>query len=457
MWKKAVQSQEETEKILRSTEGENRSKRAQVFKIIIDAENKQWYTECNTDGRTELMELYVTKNQKKLRCGITTGTCCTAAALASARLLFCVCGNKENGQEEAVNLRLPGGSQMQVPVFMSERTDDFAEYYVVKDSGDDPDVTNHAKIYAGVRILPDETEPQKDWFCDEERKGLYLTGEEGIGRVTREGLPEKTGQAAINPVPRKMIFGAVREVLKLADVSERVLITVRIPGGEELAERTFNRKLGIVGGLSVLGTTGILEPMSEKAIVDTIETEIRQRAAAGEKNLLLTPGNYGRGYVSEYLQLDMDSSVKCSNYIGETIDLAVSYGMERILLVGNIGKLVKLAAGIMNTHSKVADGRREIMALYTFLAGGSRELAEKIMSCINTEEMIPLLEKAGLREAVMEKLQEAIDSYVRHRGGSKVTIAVMLFSEHFGFLTQTKETAELLPYFTGRNERKDET
>ena len=231
MWKKAVQSQEETEKILRSTEGENRNKRAQVFKIIIDAENKQWYTECNTDGRTELMELYVTKNQKKLRCGITTGTCCTAAALASARLLFCVCGNKENGQEEAVNLRLPGGSQMQVPVFMSERTDDFAEYYVVKDSGDDPDVTNHAKIYAGVRILPDETEPQKDWFCDEERKGLYLTGEEGIGRVTREGLPEKTGQAAINPVPRKMIFGAVREVLKLADVSERVLITVRIPGG----------------------------------------------------------------------------------------------------------------------------------------------------------------------------------------------------------------------------------
>lgn len=125
--------------------------------------------------------------------------------------------------------------------------------------------------------------------------------------------------------------------------------------------------------------------------------------------------------------------------------------------MGNIGKLVKLAAGIMNTHSKVADGRREIMALYTFLAGGSRELAEKIMSCINTEEMIPLLEKAGLREAVMEKLQEAIDSYVRHRGGSKVTIAVMLFSEHFGFLTQTKETAELLPYFTGRNERKDET
>ena len=254
-----------------------------------------------------------------------------------------------------------------------------------------------------------------------------------------------------------MIADAVDEECRQYKYGGKIKITLSIPGGEKIAKKTFNPRLGIVGGLSVLGTTGILEPMSEKAIVDTIETEIRQRAAAGEKNLLLTPGNYGRGYVSEYLQLDMDSSVKCSNYIGETIDLAVSYGMERILLVGNIGKLVKLAAGIMNTHSKVADGRREIMALYTFLAGGSRELAEKIMSCINTEEMIPLLEKAGFREAVMEKLQEAIDSHVRHRGGSKVTIAVMLFSEHFGFLTQTKETAELLPYFTGRNERKDET
>ena len=402
------------------------------------------------------MELYVTKNQKKLRCGITTGTCCTAAALASARLLFCVCGNIAEDQDETVVLRLPGGSKTEVPVFLSERTDDFAEYYVVKDSGDDPDVTNHVKIYAGVRILPDGTEPQEDWFCDEEREGLYLTGGEGIGRVTREGLPEKKGQAAINPVPRKMILEAVREVLILADVTEKVLITVRIPEGKELAERTFNGKLGIIGGLSILGTTGILEPMSEKAIVDTIETEIRQRAAAGEKSLLLTPGNYGRGYVSEYLHLDMDSSVKCSNYIGETIDLAVSYGMERILLVGNIGKLIKLAAGIMNTHSRVADGRREIMALYAVLSGGPRELAEKIMGCINTEEMIPLLEEAGLREAVMEKLQEAIGGYIRHRGGSKVQIGVMLFSEHFGFLTQTKETAEILPYFTGRAERKDE-
>ena len=184
------------------------------------------------------MDLYVTKNQKKLRCGITTGTCCTAAALASARLLFCVCGNIAEDQDETVVLRLPGGSKTEVPVFLSERTDDFAEYYVVKDSGDDPDVTNHAKIYTGVRILPDGTEPQEDWFCDEEREGLYLTGGEGIGRVTREGLPEKKGQAAINPVPRKMILEAVREVLILADVTEKVLITVRIPEGKELAERT---------------------------------------------------------------------------------------------------------------------------------------------------------------------------------------------------------------------------
>lgn len=384
------------------------------------------------------MDQYVTKNQKQLRCGITTGTCAAAAAEAAAALLLM------NIHRENTVVRTPKGIDVTVPVFLMEKTGEKAEFMVVKDSGDDPDVTNHAKIYASVEILPEDKVMADTVFRNEDYKGLYLDGGEGIGRVTREGLEQHIGQAAINKIPRTMLFQAVGEICRLAEFEGRILITVRIPEGKELAARTFNPKLGIEGGISVLGTTGILEPMSEKAIIDTIETEIRQLSARGIKNLLVTPGNYGQGYVSDYLQMELSGSVKCSNYIGETIDLAISYGMENFLLVGNIGKLVKLAAGIMNTHSRVADGRCEIMAVHAILCGANGRMADRIMKCINTEEMISLLTEWNLKEAVMESICNKIKEHVDRRTGGRMKTGVMLFSEHYGFLGQTNGTQELL-------------
>ncbi len=393
------------------------------------------------------MEQYVHKNQKTLRRGITTGTC--AAAAAGAAALRLLTGN----EVEHMTVRMPAGMTVEVPVFsaacrgkVSGRQDPGFTYYVVKDSGDDPDVTNGAEIAATVERIPEQEACRisKDAFQSEEYPYLFLDGGEGVGRVACEGLEQRKGQAAINVVPRSMIFQAVAQACGQADDFGVLLITVSVPKGRELAERTFNPQLGITGGISILGTSGIVEPMSEKAIVDTIELQIRQIAAQGEKSLLVTPGNYGQGYAASHLGLRLDHSVKCSNYIGETLDLAVSYQMERLLLVGNIGKLVKLAAGIMNTHSRTADARREIFVTHTVLSGGTRQMAEELMRCVNTEEMLALLTQWQLREAVTGRILDKIKEVVDLRTGGKLEAGVVLFSERFGCLGQTAGTGELL-------------
>ena len=439
------------------------------------------------------MEEYVIKNQKKLRLGITTGTCSAAAAQAATmQLLLGV-------ESHAVTLRTPKGMTVSVPVYLLESDSQKASYKVVKDSGDDPDVTNGTDVCVTVefakqrvrewtdgsekpdgRVKPDgsvgirgskkssgsveidgrvETDIRcnnhgsQDSSCaftSESFPYLTLDGGIGIGRVTKEGLEQAVGQAAINRVPRQMIFDAVADVCEKANVCEPLHITVWMPEGETLAKRTFNPKLGIEGGLSVLGTSGILEPMSEQAIVATIETEIRQLHAVGEEKVLVTPGNYGQAYASEYLGLDLAKSVKSSNYIGDTIDLAISYGMKDFLLVGNIGKLVKLAAGIFNTHSKVADGRGEIFAVHAAMAGAGADVVQEIYNCINTDRMLDVLEREGLREVVMQSILAAIEKHVAGRVGDTMRFGVVVFSEKYGYLGQTKNSDMVLDMFCGK-------
>ena len=416
------------------------------------------------------MEENVSKNQKKLRLGITTGTCSAAAAQAAAMQLLLGVEN------HAVTLRTPKGMTVSVPVYLIESDSRKASYKVIKDSGDDPDVTNGTDVCVTVeyvqqsvreqtkgRVKPDgsvgirgskkssgrvemglrcnnhESQDRSCAFTSESFPYLTLDGGIGIGRVTKEGLEQAVGQAAINRVPRQMIFDAVADVCEKANVCEPLHITVWMPEGETLAKRTFNPKLGIEGGLSVLGTSGILEPMSEQAIVATIETEIRQLHAVGEEKVLVTPGNYGQAYASEYLGLDLAKSVKSSNYIGDTIDLAISYGMKDFLLVGNIGKLVKLAAGIFNTHSKVADGRGEIFAVHAAIAGAGANVVQEIYNCINTDRMLDVLEREGLREAVMQSILAAIEKHVDGRIGDTMRFGVIVFSEKYGYLGQTSD------------------
>ena len=379
-------------------------------------------------------------NQKTLRCGVTTGTCAAAAAGAAMKKLL------EGIEIPYMEVNTPKGVTVQIPVIYGESTGEYCEVFVKKDSGDDPDVTNGTRIGIRAERLAEAFPSDRlgRAFRDEKYQGLYLDGGTGVGRVTKSGLEQSVGQAAINKVPREMIFSQAEAVRKQAESREAFLLTVLVPEGEALAKKTFNPMLGIEGGISILGTSGILEPMSEKAIVDTIETQIRQMQRNGERNLLVTPGNYGQGYVTEKLGFSLENSVKSSNYIGETIDLAVSYGMERLLLVGNIGKLAKLGAGIMNTHSRMADGRAEILGFHLMLCGGSREQLAELSACITTEEMLKKLESWQLREAVMESLCQKIGEHVKRRAGETLQTGVMIFSENYGFLGQTAGTEEVL-------------
>lgn len=381
----------------------------------------------------------VHKNQKELRRGFTTGTCSAVAAVAGCYELLM--GMEKND----VTIDTPKGIRLDVAVEKVSASETTCEYRVKKDSGDDPDVTNQAYIHVKVeKIGCGDAKELSNVFISEYDNQVFLAGGTGVGRVTKEGLEQKVGMPAINVVPRKMIFQGVHDILDVSDYDGALLITITVPEGETLAKQTFNEQLGIQGGISILGTSGILEPMSEKAIIDTIEVEIRQLSNTGCKNLLVTPGNYGQVYASKYLNLDLSESVKSSNYIGDTIDLAISYGMESFLLVGNIGKLIKLAAGIMNTHSKVADARGEIMAVHTVLCGGTKEMADKIMGCVNTEQMLKLLEEWNLREGVIQSILKKIQEHMQLRIKDKMEFGVILFSESFGYLGQTENAGTLL-------------
>lgn len=384
------------------------------------------------------MEQFIYKNQKKMALGITTGSCAALTARAAALHL---CGY---GPVSESSLMTPKGIRVTFPVVLSCEEAGLCEYGIQKDSGDDPDVTHGTYIYSSLKKLSDGERPSGPVFQSPEHPNLFLDGGEGVGRVTKPGLTQPVGYAAINEVPRSMIFQAVAEVLDAADNEGVYLITVRIPEGRTLAKKTFNPRLGIEDGISVLGTSGIIEPMSDKAIVDTTETLIRQRKELGYRTILVTPGNYGQGYVTDYLGLDLSDSIKCSNFMGETIDLAVSYGFSEFLLVGNIGKIAKLSAGIMNTHSHTADCRWEILAANAAVCGASPELLKTLEGCITTEEMLKYLDSAKLLAPVMQRIMDRIEQVVRHRAGDEMKIGVYMFSENYGLLGETSQAQEIL-------------
>lgn len=438
------------------------------------------------------MNEFVFKNQKKLRCGLTTGTCAAACAqaamlrlltgqvrsevtvrlpesrkhsldsIAAAQLHEEIADNRANrGTQQNSDGRSPlqqagsaesdsGSFDQRVTLAVYPTAD--GGFATRKDAGDDPDVTNGTEIRAYVQIC--ERVPSRAFVSTNGR--LYLTGGEGVGRVTKPGLEQAVGQSAINRVPRQMIFDAVQQVLNAFEDDEKpyYLITISVPAGAELAQRTFNPMLGIEGGISILGTTGIVEPMSEAAIVATIETSIRQVLAMEDgdigrsaRRILAVPGNYGQRYVEQQLGLRGVPVVEVSNYIGEAIDLAVSYGATDFLLVGNVGKLVKLAAGIMNTHSRVADGRWEIFAAHLALCGGTRAQVAAMREATTTEEMLTRLEAMGLRVPVMASIMGEIEAHMAHRIRGQMNFGVIVYSERFGRVGETAGAARLLEGF----------
>ncbi|MEA4925213.1 MAG: cobalt-precorrin-5B (C(1))-methyltransferase CbiD [Syntrophomonadaceae bacterium] len=377
------------------------------------------------------MERYVYKHNKRLRCGYTTGSCAAAAAQRAAALVL----GAGFPVDEMVALPTPMGIELKIRVEKTEIGEDWASCAVKKDSGDDPDVTNGILVYATVYKIPGPVAAKAQ---------ITIAGGIGVGRVTREGLACPVGEAAINPVPRKMIEEQVRGVCEEFDYTGKMLVEISVPEGVRIARQTFNPRLGIVNGISILGTSGIVEPMSEQALIDTIKIEMNISQAAGAEYLVITPGNYGETFVKTNLNLDPRDLVKCSNYIGEALDHARLCQIKGVLLVGHIGKLVKLAAGIMNTHSQYGDARMEIIGLHAGLAHASPAVMEKLLNCVTADEAIMILDEAGIREQTMQSILEKVDFYIKARVHDDIEIGAIIFSNKYGWLGQTEDAPNLL-------------
>ena len=365
-----------------------------------------------------------------MRYGFTTGSCAAAASKAASYMLL------TGKLKEKITIETPKGIPYMAQVVDIYRSEWEVSCAVEKDGGDDPDITTGTLIYAKVSYLKEN--------LAEYQEQIVIEGGIGVGRVTKPGLDQAVGHAAINHVPREMITKEVLEVCKLLDYQGKLYVEISVPQGEELAKQTFNPKLGIIGGISILGTSGIVEPMSNQAILDTIRVELKQRKAMGVQMVAVTPGNYGMDFMKKTYGYDLDQSVKCSNFIGDTIDMAVELGFKKFLLTGHIGKLIKVAGGMMNTHSKEGDCRMELLAAFAIKEQVMLPILHQLLECVTTEEAVRILNEAGKAEAVLKAAMERISYYLNKRGKGKIQIECIMYANEFGELARSKGALELL-------------
>ena len=363
-----------------------------------------------------------------MRYGFTTGSCAAAAAKAAAYMLL-------TGREKTkITIETPKGIPYTAQILRICRKEREVSCAVEKDGGDDPDITTGALICAKVSLPQEES--------SEALARVVIDGGFGVGRVTKPGLDQPVGNAAINHVPREMIEREVLQVCQVLDYRGILSVEISVPEGEKLAEKTFNPRLGIVGGISILGTSGVVEPMSTQAILDTIRVELRQQRALGREDVVISPGNYGLDFLKNTYHYDLDKSVKCSNFIGLTIDMAVEEGFKRLLLAGHIGKLIKVAGGIMNTHSREGDCRMELLTAFAVKCGVAAVDAAKLLSCVTTEETVRILDECGRRQEVMDYAMERILFYLEKRAQGKLAIECIMYANDFGALAKSKEAEE---------------
>lgn len=376
------------------------------------------------------MESLVYKNQTALRRGYTTGSCAAAAAQAAALLLL-------TGQvAEYIVLHTPKGIVLQLYPEQVHMDGQAAVCCVQKDSGDDPDVTNGIRIFAKVSKI---------------KQGIDLAGGTGVGTITRPGLAVPVGQPAINPKPQEQICAAVEKIMQQAGYQGGLLVTISAEHGEEIAKQTYNAHLGIVGGISILGTSGIVEPMSEAALMDTTHLELDSLYETDPERVLICPGNYGADFARDTLGLVLERAVKCSNFIGDALDYAVWKGFHKIFLVGHAGKLVKLAAGIFNTHSSVADGRQEIFAAHAALYGAPPGVLRTLMDAVTVDACIAALDTCGIREQVFQSIAESMTARLNRRLHlqEKAEIGFLMFTNQNGILAQSDNARILCEEFRG--------
>lgn len=360
-----------------------------------------------------------------MRYGFTTGSCAAAASKAAAYMLL------TGKYKDTITIETPKGIPFRAEIFAITRTERQVSCAVRKDGGDDPDITTGAWIVSCVTR-------------SENSNQITIDGGFGVGRVTKPGLDQPVGNAAINHVPREMIEREVRKVCQLTDYEGGLDIVISVPQGEELAKKTFNPRLGIVGGISILGTSGIVEPMSSQALLDTIRVELNTHRVIGETCVAVSPGNYGLDFMRDAYGYDLDKSVKCSNFIGDTIDMAREMGFSKMLLTGHIGKLVKVSGGIMNTHSREGDCRIELLLAAGVRTGVPLSVLQQVANCVTTTDAIRFFQEDGTLESVMREIMQRILYYLRKRAGEQMQIECIVYDNVYGELAKSEGAQELL-------------
>lgn len=374
------------------------------------------------------MDEYAYVNGKKLRKGFTTGTCATAATAAAISMIL------NQDIEEKVTVSTANGVEVTMDIKNPSFGELTASAAVEKDGGDDADATHGLLIYSTVTLLPDSTE-------------IIIDGGEGVGRITQKGLKCDVGMAAINPTPRSMIEKTARQLLG-PDCGAEIIISV--PGGEETAKLTYNSRLGIVGGISILGTTGIVNPMSEDSWKASITIELTMLYNQGYRSVVLAPGNYGEDFATNVLGIPPHRIVNMSNFVGHVLKEVQRIGFTRVLMVGHMGKFVKVAGGIFSTHSKDSDARMEIIMANLALLGAPVELLEKVDQCITTDAAGTLIEEYHYEEVyqvLVDKMKFRSERLLRNRK-PEVSIDVVTFGTEAGYLASTQTLEEIAEEWT---------
>ncbi|HGM3889323.1 TPA: cobalt-precorrin-5B (C(1))-methyltransferase CbiD [Clostridioides difficile] len=407
------------------------------------------------------MEEYVYIDGKKYRRGYTTGSCATGASKAAVYML--ITKNRIN----TINIDTPKGIPLLLKVDNINISDTFVECSIKKDGGDDIDATHTMDIYARAEIVA-KNDKNKGYLtlkdidslstnseCKSELyKFIRVYGGTGIGVVTKKGLSVDVGKPAINPTPLKMINHEIRKLI--GDNFESILgndkvlkITIFAPQGETVAKKTFNPRLGIVGGISIIGTTGIVEPMSDDGWKKSLSIELQMKKEQGLDKIILVPGNHGEQFIREKLNLDIKYVVRVSNFIGYMIKEAQRIGYKKILMAGHIGKFIKVSAGIFNTHSKVADARSEILVANLALMGARYEFLNKINQCVTTEEAVELINNSEYREVyniLSNKCRERVKQYL-NEDSDNIDVEVIIFSMDKSLLGKSDNTDDLVEVF----------